>query len=753
MNIAEAKQHVKDTVEAYLEKDEDGIYCIEPSKQRPVFLLGAPGIGKTAIMAQIAQELQIGLVSYSMTHHTRQSALGLPMIVHRSYEDLEYESSEYTMSEIVASVYEYIETNGIKRGILFLDEINCVSETLYPSMLQFLQFKTFGRHRIPKDWIVVCAGNPPEYNRSVHDFDIVTLDRLRKIEVEPDYAAWRTYAYGKGVHPSILSYLEVKKDSFYKVESTPRGKKFVTARGWEDLSEIIALFERMGKPIDKNLISQFLQDDEIAERFAAYYNLFDKYRSDYQIESILSGEAPQEIIARAQDAKFDERLALLGLILDALSNECAATLSLESVLAQTRDVLKEFKTPMLEGASLADTFMPRVEALKNELKRGIDAGTFSSERIRERKQFIARLEEFVGVCADQRLEGGKDAFDVIHYEYRSCVSEFEQAMKSCNARIDNAFGFVDTAFESGREALVFVTELTARPQTSLFISRFGNESYYAHNEGLKVEEHRKNLIDRVGALDLDAAASRVNAQAAGASAQEIEYAEIKQYYDNAEHEFNYASLCKMTLPDNLIGKTVLDIGCRRGKGIFRLSDRVGNTGHVIGLEWTGDQIKEAASRSERAWKDTGLSSNNMSFIHGYPEDMKILGIKDSSVDVVFINSVFNLLYQPYRTLEEIYRVLKPGGLFICEGVLADRPRDEKVVEAARALGNSIQSAPYKEEFEQRAKELGFTGISYIDGHDVLPDQGYKTTYKVEVAENDETDIRFVAAVAHLIKRS
>ena len=71
MNIADAKEQIKDTVEAYLLKDEAGMYKINPARQRPIFLIGAPGIGKTAIMEQIAQELQIGIVSYSMTHHTR----------------------------------------------------------------------------------------------------------------------------------------------------------------------------------------------------------------------------------------------------------------------------------------------------------------------------------------------------------------------------------------------------------------------------------------------------------------------------------------------------------------------------------------------------------------------------------------------------------------------------------------------------------------------------------------------------------
>ena len=87
-------------------------------------------------MEQIAQEMGIALVSYSMTHHTRQSALGLPFITKKTYGGKEYSVSEYTMSEIIASIYDTMEESGIKEGILFLDEINCVSETLAPSMLQ-----------------------------------------------------------------------------------------------------------------------------------------------------------------------------------------------------------------------------------------------------------------------------------------------------------------------------------------------------------------------------------------------------------------------------------------------------------------------------------------------------------------------------------------------------------------------------------------------------------------------------------------
>ena len=77
MNIKQAKEELKHTIQAYIQKDEYGIYKMAAVRQRPVLLMGPPGIGKTAIMEQIAKECEIGLVSYTITHHTRQSAIGL----------------------------------------------------------------------------------------------------------------------------------------------------------------------------------------------------------------------------------------------------------------------------------------------------------------------------------------------------------------------------------------------------------------------------------------------------------------------------------------------------------------------------------------------------------------------------------------------------------------------------------------------------------------------------------------------------
>jgi len=846
MNIAAAKEQIKDTVEAYLQRDDAGMYVIDSSRQRPIFLVGAPGIGKTAIITQVAQELGIGVVSYSMTHHTRQSALGLPRIEHRSFEGFEYEASEYTMSEIVSAIYDYMENTGERRGILFLDEINCVSETLYPSMLQFLQFKTFGRHRVPEDWVIVCAGNPPEYNKSVHEFDIVTLDRLREIDVEPEYAAFKRYATEKGLHPVVTTFLEAKPDCFYLVESKPGGgKSFVTARGWEDLAEIISLYEKMGKTCDRELFVQFLRDDDIADKFAIYYELFQKYRSDYQIGRILEGEADAEILERAKVAKFDERLALLGLLLDALGTSCGTALDQEGVVVELRDELRLAKPKLLEGASVDTAVGVPLRRREEMLARKVAAGTAKHDWRRQENLVIRKLRDVVAACTLAGTDEGPEAFETVNEVYRAEVAKIEPAVADADRKLNNVFSFIERAFGNTREMIVFVAELSTRAVTTKYIAHYGNDRYYAHNDELQVDETRKNLSERVkdlvsfestdesvgefiaDTLGVDTAggagikpmggsakaqaaasardqvegetreesASRVNdggvltpsdgetgsaSEASdkgdavpftdgGASARAAYYDGARreegfsalckmtlpgegtadEYYGDRAHEFGFASMSKMTLPA-LHGKRVLDVCCRRGKGVFKLSSMVGESGHVIGVDWSPSYIADAKADEEHAWRKNHLKKSNMEFKVAYPEDLMQAGIGDQSVDAVYINNVMTLLYDQAAALAEFARVLKPGGLLICETIFSDKERDLEVVRQARVIGNSVQAGRTRDEFFAMLAAAGFGEPEIVDEYEVRADQGFKANHLVEVVESNE-DVTFSAVAINVRK--
>lgn len=500
MNIAEAKEQIKHAMIAYFTKDEFGNYKIPIEKQRPIMLMGPPGVGKTAIMEQIASELSVGLVSYSMTHHTRQSALGLPYITEKEFEGYSYQVSNYTMSEIIGSVYDMMRETGIREGILFLDEINCVSETLAPCMLQFLQYKMFGQHQIPNGWIVVTAGNPPEYNKSVRDFDIVTWDRLKRIDVEPDYETWKAYAYKKGVHAVVMTYLSARKKDFYKVESTVDGKHFVTARGWDDLSEMIRLYEEHGLKVDEKLISQYLQDPKTARDFAIYYDLFHKYQSDYQVSEIVAGKADDSIIFRAAHAPMDERLALLGLLFDAVTEKVRDVCVREEILDQFMPLVKEIGAADLTVQALEE----QIERQRKQYESGKKASSLSLRQQKICLNVIQLLQEDLALLRREYSGKGKEEqYQAVKEQFRLAVAELKERADQAGQALNAVFEFCEEAFADGDELLLFVTELTVHYDTARFIGHYGCDKYYLYNKELQFEARQKDILKRVNAIKWD----------------------------------------------------------------------------------------------------------------------------------------------------------------------------------------------------------------------------------------------------------
>ena len=505
MNIKEAKNYIKDSVKIYLKKDEEGEYRIPVVRQRPIFLLGAPGIGKTAIMEQIAQELQIALVSYSMTHHTRQSALGLPFITHKTYGNLSYDVSEYTMSEIIASVYDVMEESGLKEGILFLDEINCVSETLAPSMLQFLQYKVFGRHQVPEGWVIVTAGNPPEYNKSVREFDVVTLDRMKILEVEADYAAWREYAADRGIHTAITNYLDLKKEDFYQVETTVKGKSYITARGWEDLSQMLILYEEEGLTVEEAFVGQYIRNDRVVKEFTAYYDLYRKYQNDYKVEDILTGKVSEQAKDKARKADFDERLSLMGMLIDRMQQDVKENIQTSDMLSELMNPLKAVKAKMESGCS-SDELLTLLEMQTEGRRKSMDslqkAGALSA-RDKVKNRAIVR---FLNECAKKlRVEDVTDvqtAFSKIKERFDVKVLQYKQDTADLKDRIHYLFRFVEDVFGSGNEMLILVTECTVQADCAKFISMYGCEDYQRHNEELMLTERSDQLIEQIKELSL-----------------------------------------------------------------------------------------------------------------------------------------------------------------------------------------------------------------------------------------------------------
>ena len=499
MNISKAKEQIRNAIKAYLTKDDLGNYMIPVEKQRPVLLIGPPGIGKTAIMEQLASELGIGLISYSMTHHTRQSAIGLPFISRKVYGGTECDVTEYTMSEIIASVYDLMETTGVKQGILFLDEINCVSETLSPLMMQFLQYKVFGGHRLPEGWIVVTAGNPSEYNDSAREFDIVTLDRMKKIEVEPDFEAWKEYAYAVHMHPAVMSFLQTKRNHFYHVETTVSGKSIVTPRGWEDLSKMLLLYEKNGIEADEDLIIQYLQNHSTAKEFNVYLSLFNKYREEYPVEAILNGEDPEGMEERASQAGFDEVYTLIGLLLNSVKEDVRERMEERRLLESVRLCVKEYRAAASEDIIPEDNMKKLIDRIVTGRGAGLKAHSLTREESDRMLRTVSCLYEMADLIKDS--PDYESSYEAIRSAYGGLVdSHNEKAAFTCS-RMDNMLRFVEKCWGEDKEMLMAVTELTADPDCVSFISIYGCDEYYRHNKELLLDERDieiKRQIDELG---------------------------------------------------------------------------------------------------------------------------------------------------------------------------------------------------------------------------------------------------------------
>ncbi len=490
MDIKKAKKEIINTVKAYLMKDSSGEYKIPAIRQRPLLLIGPPGIGKTQVMEQVARELKTGLVAYTITHHTRQSAVGLPFIKEEEFNGVKYSVTEYTMSEIIASVYSKIRDSGLKEGILFIDEINCVSETLAPTMLQFLQCKTFGNRKIPEGWIIVAAGNPQEYNRSVHEFDMVTLDRVRKIEIEAEYSVWSEYARENRINPAILSYLELRPANFYKAEADVDGLQFVTARGWEDLSCLLDIYKELSIEADEEIIYEFIQHREVAKDVAAYLDLYKKYEDNYGINDILKGNVPSLVYERIYRASFDERLSVVNLLLSGLGIYFDKTYAYHFIADQWFLFLKQFK----EKAD-KDSYA-LYEKLYKDYEINIEKERKAGFYTKKQEECYIKLLKLL-LENKPSVENTEEAFNQAKTGFTNFCGQLEELEDKTSAVLENAFDFMEAAFKNGQEMVVFVTGLAMDKKAVSYLSENKCDRYLKYNEELMAGTKKAQIISMI----------------------------------------------------------------------------------------------------------------------------------------------------------------------------------------------------------------------------------------------------------------
>ncbi len=169
-----------------------------------------------------------------------------------------------------------------------------------------------------------------------------------------------------------------------------------------------------------------------------------------------------------------------------------------------------------------------------------------------------------------------------------------------------------------------------------------------------------------------------------------------------ESTVSYGCGDPITLASLEPGQTVLDLGSGAGLDCFFAAKKVGETGHVIGVDMTPEMIERATSSAMR------LNIQNVEFRQGYLEDLPVEG---NTVDVVISNCVINLAPDKSKVFAEAFRVLKPGGKFAVSDIVTDGPLPETIKKSLSAWAGCVAGAIEAKDYVAMLESVGFTNIS------------------------------------------
>jgi arsenite methyltransferase len=159
------------------------------------------------------------------------------------------------------------------------------------------------------------------------------------------------------------------------------------------------------------------------------------------------------------------------------------------------------------------------------------------------------------------------------------------------------------------------------------------------------------------------------------------------------------------LADLKKGEIVLDLGSGAGIDVFLAANKVGDSGHVIGVDMT----KEMILRAEKIAKENGYK--NVEFRLGEIED---LPVKDNMIDVIISNCVINLSPDKLRTFKEAFRVLKPGGRLLVSDLVTEGDLPEDIKKSFDAWSGCIAGALEKNKYLDTIKKAGFQNIEILN---------------------------------------
>ena len=302
------------------------------------------------------------------------------------------------------------------------------------------------------------------------------------------------------MHPAIMSFLQSRREHFYRVETTVSGKSIVTPRGWEDLSKMLYLYEQNGLETDEDLIIQYLQNAKTAKEFTVYLDLFNKYKEEYPVDAILDGGYSDEITERVSGAGFDEVYTLIGLLISSVAGDIRKCMEERHVLELVRSCIRRYREEAREGLPPSENIGRIIESLEKGRVSGLRSHSLTRSESDRVLRAVSSLHELApDIAASEHYE---ETYELIREKYGKQIEAHNERAEAAKKKLDNLFKFAEKCWGEDKELLLITTEITADPDCAGFISIFGSDEYHKHSKNLLLGEKDAGIDQQIAELDL-----------------------------------------------------------------------------------------------------------------------------------------------------------------------------------------------------------------------------------------------------------
>lgn len=271
------------------------------------------------------------------------------------------------------------------------------------------------------------------------------------------------------------------------------GMLFATPRGWEDLSRLIQVYEKLEITVDREVVVQYIQYPKIAKDFANYLELYYKYQADYQIDQVMQGKIDPILVKKVGHASFDEKLSVVSLVLAKTVEAFRQTYKKEASITVLFEKLKEYKSGALSLKQIC-------EEIEQTLKSKKKAKILNCEEEHALKQTIEKLEQYEKLLKEAGNPEHEAAFELVKKEFAKENEAYQKELDAAGQMLEYGFDFMEIAFGNSQEMTVFVTELNTNFYSVQFLQNYECERYYQYNKNLLFDEKRRNILNRIDNL-------------------------------------------------------------------------------------------------------------------------------------------------------------------------------------------------------------------------------------------------------------